>query len=241
MRKLAGEIERLVHQVCANEYQNARWDEDNISYRLVEGLQNLLNGRQIDYDHFRKNVSLKAYKQQGAQETAHGDIAILVNIQFSDGETLKGVAFLEAKRLFNSGYFESIDLNQLARIRDNVPYAQVLQYYPSPAPFLLKFPFDSGFRSSMWVAPINTSHELLKQIPAKDNHKVIRVSFPLSQFITGRILWGKDLDFRPELYDDVLKAVDKKINPKYLCVLHTYYLNQRPLETIVGDTWKRIE
>src|ERR1051325_4468239 len=240
MRDLVFEIENVINQVCTNEYSNARWDENNISFRLVEGLEKTLNGREINYVHFRKKISFKAYKQSGKSETNYGDIALLVNIHFSSVEILKGVAFLEAKRLFNSGYFESMDLNQLDRLKTNVPYAQVLQYYPNPTEFLLKFPFEWDFKSCMWVSPVNTSHELLKQLNDKDNHRIIRTSFPLSQFFTGRILWGKDLDFREDLYNEVLNAVGTRVKPQYLCVLDTYYTDQRPTKTEVSDYWQKI-
>src|ERR1700752_4639875 len=92
------DIEDVVNQICINEYQGSRWDENNISFRLVEGLQKILDGRIIDYVHFKKKITFKAYKQSGKPETNYGDIALLVNIQFSTGEALKGVAFLEAKR-----------------------------------------------------------------------------------------------------------------------------------------------
>lgn len=241
MRNIINEIEKKISNICVQEYRGNRWDENNISFRLVEALQTIFDGKQINYAHFKKKITFKAYKQSGKNETNYGDIAFLVNIQFSSGEILQGVAFLEAKRLFNSGYFESMDLNQLERLKLNAPYSQLLQYYPKEKNFILKFPEPSDYSSCMWVSPINTSHEIIKQLQLKDNHNIIRTSFPLSQFFIGRILWGKDLDYRKDLYDEVVNGIVSRVNPKYLCVLDTYYPDQKPTRTVVSDFWQKID
>ncbi len=240
MENLVQELEYLVNKTCIKEYSEGRWNEDHISYLLVKGLQTILDGNEINYNHFKKKVSFKAYKQDGTMEEENGDIALLVNIRFSSGETLRGVAFLEAKRLYNSGHFDSIRVDQLENIRDNAPYSQLLQYYPCPNQFMVRFPDVTWFRSCMWVSPIQTACEMLRQMPVSRNESVIKVSLPLSQFIVGRILWGKDLDYRKNIYDEVLNAISEKIKPKFLCIVDTYYPNQQKLETIVGDRWIEI-
>jgi hypothetical protein len=107
-------------------------------------------------------------------------------------------------------------------------------------PERVRFPGVMWLPSCMWVSPIQTACEMLSQMPVSRNETVVRVSLPLSQFITGRILWGKDLDYRKNLYDEVLKAINEKIKLKFLCVVDTYYPDQRKLETIVGGAWKEI-
>jgi hypothetical protein len=90
------------------------------------------------------------------------------------------------------------------------------------------------------VSPVNTAKEHLEQTRVNDNWKVLRTSFPFSMFITGRIFWGFDLDYRTSVYDDILSGVQKVFTPSYLGVVNVYYDHQRPREVNLGETWQEI-
>ncbi len=96
--------------------------------------------RRIKYKGFEKIVHWLSYKNKGRAETLFGDISLLINIQFSSGERLTGVAFLEAKRDNSRGNFEEIRVPQLERIIQHSPYAHLLLYVHQEQSLALKIP-----------------------------------------------------------------------------------------------------
>ncbi len=216
------------------------WEENHISFLLMRCLRRVFGDRRIHFNDWSKIVAWRSYKNRGKAETNYGDIALIVNIQFSSGEYLRGVAALEAKRNFNSGNFESIELPQLERIQSNLPYAHLLLYNQHPQKHHLKFPDSSTWSSHFWVSPINTAFPLLSQTGIRDNWKIIRTSFPFAMFLTSRIFWGLDLDYRDDIRQDIIDGVSKVINPSYLGVVNVFYHGQRPVEIALSDIWKEI-
>ena len=146
---------------------------------------------------------------------------------------------MEAKRNFNSGNFESIDLTQLDRILGQLPYSHLLLFTHKSTEHQLKFPNEFTWSSHMWVSPINTSRQLLQQT-GNDNWKVIRTSFPFTMFLTSRIFWGLDLDFRQDIIDDLILGINKIVNPSFLGIVNVFYDGQRPVEIKMSDLWQRI-
>src|SRR6185437_1935407 len=122
MRELVEDLERRFTDITRGNYP-LEWDENHITYSLMKEMRSVFTRRRVYYKNFSKYVEWLSYKNKGNTEQAFGDIALLVNIQFSTGEQLRGVAFLEAKRDCEKGNFESIRLDQLNRIHGNAPYA----------------------------------------------------------------------------------------------------------------------
>ncbi|HEY5327389.1 MAG TPA: hypothetical protein VIJ27_10355, partial [Mucilaginibacter sp.] len=152
----------------------------------------------------------------------------------------KGVACLEAKRDFRSGNFESMDMAQLNRLHHNLPLAQLLLYTHDQQRLQMKFPDHSTWRSHFWVSPINTARELIRQLRPADNKNVLRTAFPFAMFLTARVFWGLDLDFRQEIAVDIENGINRIIDPTYLGVVNVYYEHQRPIETALADIWEEI-
>lgn len=239
MRQTVFELESSIKNICTISFPY-EWDEDHITYQLMKELRNHFSNRVIHFQNWSKIVDWKSYKNKGKNESRYGDISLLVNVQFSSGETLKGVAFLEAKRSYNSSNFEAIEQDQLIRIRDNAPYAQVLLYNHQEQELQLKFPDENTWRSHFWVSPINTAEELNRQVTKNDNWKLLRTSFPFSSFLTSRIFWGFDLDFRLDIYNDIESGLNKLLESNYLGVVNVYYDHQLPVENIIGENWEEI-
>lgn len=234
-------LEQTFNKICTDSYPT-EWDENHITFSLMKELRNIFSNRIIHFDSWTKMVNWQSFKNRGTQETKYGDIAIIVNIQFSSGEVLRGVATIEAKRIYNTGNFESIDLEQLKRIKANAPYSHLLFYLSHPTQVNLKFPNESTWTTNMLVSPINTAQELLKQTNPKDT-RVLRVSFPFTSFLTSRIFWGLDLDFRKEVYDDILGGLNSLTNssPKFLAIANVFYDGQNPVEVNLSDLWEEIK
>lgn len=239
MRETVNALESIFSRICNGSYP-FEWDENHISFQLMKELRELFSNRVIHFNDWSKIVDWRSFKNRGKQETTYGDIALIVNIQFSSGEYLRGIVNLEAKRDFRSGNFESVDLNQLDRILTNSPYSHLILYAHDEQELQQKFPDESTWKSHIWVSPINTGREILNQTKARDNWKVLRTSFPFTMFLTSRIFWGFDLDFRAELAEDIITGLNNIINPSFLGIVNVYYDNQFPVEINLSDVWEAI-
>jgi hypothetical protein len=238
MRQTVRTLEDSFTSICQNSYP-LEWDENHISFQLMQHLRKVFSNRIINFNGWSKIVNWQSFKNRGKQETNYGDIALIVNVQFSSGETLKGVVNIEAKRDFNSGNFESMDLPQLNRILINTPYSHLLLYTHKGHDLQQKFPDEKTWKSNIWISPINTAKQLLTQT-STDNWKVLRTSFPFTMFLTSRIFWGLDLDFRDNVIDDIESGLNNIINPSFLGIVNVYYENQRPVEITLSDLWEQI-
>jgi hypothetical protein len=239
MRATIKSLEQIFSQICAEAYPN-EWDENFISFRLMQELRKLFSNRIIHFNNWSKIVDWQSFKNRGKQETSYGDIALLINIQFSSNEVLKGVVCLEAKREFNSHSFESMDLRQLDSIYANLPFAHLLLYSYHGYELPLKFPNEEEWKSNFWVSSLNTSRQLLRQVERSDNGKVLRTSLPFTMFLTSRVFWGHDLDYRENIYNDITAGNSKLTDPTFLGVVNIYYARQRPIEVSLADIWEEI-
>jgi hypothetical protein len=239
LRKTVRALEEAFSAICRNSHPY-EWDENHLSFQLMRRLREIFSNRVINFNGWSKIVDWRSFKNRGKQETNYGDIALIVNVQFSSGETLKGVANIEAKRDFKSGNFESVDLPQLDRILSNAPYSHLLLYTHKVQELQQKFPDESTWKSHIWISPINSSRQLLNQTSANDNWKVLRVSFPFTMFLTSRIFWGLDLDFRETILNDIELGLNNIINPSFLGIVNVYYENQQPIEIDLPDLWEQI-
>lgn len=238
MKRTVRTLEDSFSSICQASYP-FEWDENHISFQLMRQLRTVFSNRIINFNGWSKIVDCQSFKNRGKQETNYGDIALIVNVQFSSGEILKGIVNIEAKRDFNSGNFESMDLAQLDRILTNSPYSHLLLYTHKTQELQQKFPDESTWKSHIWISPINTAKQLLAQT-GHENWKVLRTSFPFTMFLTSRIFWGLDLDYRDEVIKDIESGLNNIINPSFLGVVNVYYENQEPIEIALSDLWEQI-
>ena len=239
MRATVNDLEVIFSEICNSSYPH-EWDENHISFLLMKELRKMFGKRVISFQTWSKIVDWRSFKNRGKQETNYGDIALIVTVQFTSGEVLQGVATLEAKRSYPAGNFESVSIEQLHRIVNNLPYSHLLLYMHQRQDLHIKFPDAVTWRSHFWVSPINTAVELLMQTTPGDNWKALRTSFPFTSFLTSRIFWGLDLDFRKGIIDDILSGENKFINPSFLGIVNIYYDHQQPVQIELPDKWEKI-
>lgn len=239
MKHTVRTLEELISEICdsSTPYE---WDENHITFLLMKELRRIFSKRVISFNRWSKIVEWRSFKNRGRQETSYGDIALLVTVQFSSGEMLRGFAGIEAKRSYSSGNFESASTEQLDRIFNNLPYSHLLLYHHQQQELQQKFPDDATWKSHFWISPVNTARQLLAQTSTGDNWKILRTSFPFTMFLTARIFWGFDLDFRSEVIDDILSGKNKIIDPAFLGVVNIYYDHQRPVIVNLPDKWEEI-
>lgn len=239
MERTVTQLETTFRSICTGAYPN-EWDENHNSFTLMKELRDIFSNHPIQFQNWSKIVDWQSFKNCGKQEKEYGDIALIVNIQFSSGETLKGVAHIEAKRSFQSGNFESMDLQQLLRLKSNAPYSHLLLYSHKMQELQLKFPDESTWHSHMWMSPINTALQLLSQTSVNDNWKALRTSFPFTMFLTSGIFWGLHLDFREEVYNDIINGINRIADPSFLGVVNVFYEGQNPIKVNLSDKWSEL-
>lgn len=232
-------LQETFNKICNRSYLY-EWEEAHITLKLMRALRDLFESRTIHFDIWSKMVQWQSFKNRDKQETSSGDIALLVHIQSSSGETLKGVVCIEAKRSFNNDNFASMDQQQLDRIYSNLPHAHLLFYTLKPQLCPLKFPRSGSWKSHMSVTPIGIAKELNKQVKIEDNWTLLQTSFPFEQFITSSVFWGLDLDFREEVYRDIKLGTNKVFDPTYLGVVNVFYDGQQPAEVELSEIWQEI-
>ena len=105
------------------------WDEDFITRTMLRDLKNNLSSIEHFGQSALKGIDWQAYKLKGKDETNFGDIAIIVELNYRDGTSLEGVAFLEAKkRDWRKSTFSAMNKPQLNKILKNAPRANYLLY-----------------------------------------------------------------------------------------------------------------
>jgi hypothetical protein len=239
MKQLVFELEDTFTRITQGNYP-LEWEENHITYSLMKEMRSMFQKRHIRYKGFTKIIEWFSYKNKGKSESIAGDISLIVNIQFSSGEKLRGVAFLEAKRNSTDENFESMSVPQLERIHTRIPYSHLLLYLHKSQELPLKFPDESTWKSNMWASPSNTAIPMLKQVSKSDNWRTLRVSLPFSMLITSRYFWGHDLDYREDSYKLALDGLDSIAAPQFLGVINVYYEGQAPLNVQVSDNWELI-
>jgi hypothetical protein len=148
----------------------------------------------------KMRIEWTAFKLSGKKvESKFGDIALLTKLNYQDGDTLEGVAFLEAKkRNRNKTTFGAIRTNQLKRIRKNAPSSVALLYdYTDITDFA-----DTGIfkNTRQWlirkpctcsvIVPIRTVLHV-----GKKDMSLYKFSIPFSYQLLFRYFQGFDLEF----------------------------------------------
>lgn len=186
------------------------WDEDTLTRKFLSQLRQRLNGSLIT-DHDNRVIFLTPYKLSKTVEKKYGDIGIIVNIEYGDGDKVEGMALLEAKRRYkDSRRYDALDWSQLDRIYKNAPHSQLLLY---------DFRDISEFASTGLVSKKNaTVNNPMTQLPVtkfvvlplnkaiqikKNNERLYKLSLPISYQIGYRYLNGFDLDFLTDKLQEV--------------------------------------
>jgi len=115
------------------------WNEDYITRLMISSIRDQFSNTEIAYDKAqgkRVKTSWDVYKNTGTHnmEHRHGDIGILVKLDFGGGRSLEGAAFVEAKRIYHNelddrqSKYEKLDWSQSARVSSNSACHRTLLY-----------------------------------------------------------------------------------------------------------------
>ena len=200
------------------------WDEDFVTRSWLRALIGKYPYVEvIDLpDAFK--VQWDAYKAVGTTERKHGDIAILVRVKFKHGRHLEGVAFMEAKRIYESSY-DAIKWPQLKYHSSNTANHRLLLYDKEPLNWENNSHWSDDhswpYRPGFWPWRFGRVHAFcLPSVHALALGSIGRdlndISQPLSWQLCCRYLRGLDLDYSPHLVEAVKQAIPAGVN--YLIV-----------------------
>lgn len=196
------------------------WNEDHITYTWLDKLRHV--GSHLTAPSFPKtNVAWDAYKMDGRLEEDNGDVAFLVKVTFENKNSLTGVAFLEAKRIYDSGRYESLKWAQLRHMTSH-----------SSQHLLLLYDFE---KQQVTSAMTGCCHYLDHHCLSLDTNAIVvptlhaltveektralsSIGYPLSEQIFLRFFRGFDLDFTQTLVEQVKQGVAGGV--KFLVVAH---------------------
>lgn len=197
------------------------WDENHISFSWLSAITSSLHNTKVTDIPMPFVVNWDAYKASGTLERDHGDIAILVRLAFTQSNSVSGVGFLEAKRIYPSGEYTALDWPQLKYQSPLTTNHRLLlydnQHISSAVDNLLaqgfcRQCFPESF-TRMLAATIPSQHAIALNRRDRELHNLC---LPLSYQICCRYLRGFDLDYTPSL----VQAVENGAIPsvKYLLI-----------------------
>lgn len=88
-------------QECFKGHAEGRWKEDFITAEILKKIKRT-PPKSFEFQGGFKNVAWDAHKYNGKLEAASGDIALIIKLEFSNGKSLEGVAYIEAKKIYHS-------------------------------------------------------------------------------------------------------------------------------------------
>jgi|CXWL01.1.fsa_nt_gi hypothetical protein len=212
------------------------WEEDTITLKIISAMWKQYQTTLISH-RGTLQINWQPYKLKKTQslEQRFGDIAILVNILFSDGTSSRGAGFLEAKkRNLDSRKFDAIKQKQFQRILTHAPHAQVLLYDN----MAIKNFSDLGFSNPRSHNPLAAQIPRTKSITSPMNYvhtnnlndeKIYNTSLPFSYQLCYRYFQGFDLEY-DDAYSSILQGIkpfSEKMNergfPQYLMIFSVSY------------------
>ncbi len=201
--ELTLQLERAIDERL-KEYTKDLWKEDAISIDVAKATRKVLAGAKVDVDHEKAAVVAEIFKADGTLEETFGDLALVVEATYRDGQKLKGVAFYEAKkRDWASANLSAMKRSQLVAMHNKLWNGNLLVYDPEPQTSRL-----AGIVFAPWwrdrhsyppsVAPVTRALSIplgpVLQCDKPNATNLYKFGTPFSSQIVLRNLQGLDLD-----------------------------------------------
>lgn len=193
------------------------WNEDHITYTWLSQLRHA--GSHFTSPVYpRTNIAWDAFKMDDRLEEDNGDVAFLVKVTFENKNSLTGVAFLEAKRVYENGRYESLKWAQLRHMTNHSSQHHLLLYdfeeqqVTSSMTGCCYYPdhfhkYCSSVDSNAIVVP--TLHALTFE---EKTRALSNIGYRLSEQIFLRFFRGLDLDFTQILVEQIKQGVTGGVN-----------------------------
>ncbi|MEK7978571.1 hypothetical protein N5I81_013300 [Klebsiella michiganensis] len=201
-----GRVEEII-RTSISDKSGHEWDEDFITLSLLSDLKKALHGVKLIGRSFKSNINWQIYKLKGTYETHYGDIALVININYKDGTSIHGTAFLEAKkRDWRKTTFSAMKTAQAKRILKNSPFSQYLLYDYEEITGFLSERVHSEYMDNSWYkrgvdipfSRVTRAVCVPLNLAIATGHKdtlLYRHGLPLSMMLSNRYFQGLDLEF----------------------------------------------
>lgn len=213
------------------------WDENFITRSILKEFRNELNSVKIRGLKRRMQIEWLPFKLQGIPERKFGDIALLINISYQDGDRIEGVAFLEAKkRSANSVKFDAMKITQLRKIYRNAPNSVALLYdYEDITQFVntsTKSTINHWYEWKPCTCSVVVPTGIISTIKKRDT-SLYKFSIPFSYQLFFRYFHGFDLEFREKQKKIAKGYAKRKGLPTYLVVVSVAFGKVEPYRDII--------
>lgn len=221
--EFCSEVEKIIANQVKGNYP-VDWDEDFITRSILREFRNSFSYVEVDGLKNTITMAWSAYKLPRPPETKFGDVAILINIRYQDGDDIEGVGFLEAKKRDKDKItFSALKIPQLKRINKNAPHSMLLLYdYEDITKFANEIIPNKDF---YWFYYAWTPYTYSVVVPSdiflltkQKNTTLYKYSLPFSYQLCFRYFSGLDLEFQEKAIE-IAKGYNEKMGANYLLVI----------------------
>jgi hypothetical protein len=244
MKSLTTELESIVYTDIRENFPGG-WNTDEMTRSLLSDIKKLFHGKNIHTPGNTIKTYWQLHQLKNDQNGILGDIAIIVQISYHDGQLVRGAAFFDvAAKDAGKNTFSSLNKNRLRKLLSIAPHAGIILYdydpitgmaFPSTAETII------GNHPHNWNNWIPYTHavavpaNLSMQLDIKTN-SLYKISLPLSYQLCFRYLYGLDMDYSPAAVETAAGLKTGKGNPKFLILISVSHGGTEPLKSFDFDS-----
>jgi hypothetical protein len=243
MKSLSYELEALIYANIKENYPNS-WNGDVVTRSLFSDMKKLMDGKKIHTPGATLSSGWKLYQRKKDTESATGDLAVIVQISYHDGQIAEGVAYYDcAEKDPGKNSFSTLNKNKYKRLSSFAHHSQLLLFdydpisgmaFPSTADYVI------GSHPHNWNCWIPYTHAVtvpsnLAFMLGVKTTGMYKVSVPLSYQICYRYLYGLDLDFNKQALETAAGTNTARGNPKFLICISVTHGGAEPLNAYSID------
>jgi hypothetical protein len=243
LKSLSYELEALLYSNIKENYPG-NWNRDSITRSIFSDMKKLLHGKKIHTPGNTINTLWQLHQLKKDDDSRSGDIALIMQITYHDGQTSEGVAFFDsAEKDPGKNSFSILNKNRLKRLASFAHHSQLLllDYDPISG---MAFPSTAetviGNHPHSWNSWIPFTHAVT--VPANlafilgiKTTGLYKVSVPVSYQICYRYLYGLDLDFNKQALEAAAGINTARGNPKFLILVSVAHGGSEPLNAYTID------
>ncbi len=236
MKSLTYELESLIYSNVKESYPN-NWNQQQITRSLFSGIKKLFQGKIIHTPGDTILTDWKLYQQKNNADDIFGEVAIVIQVTYHDGQIVRGVVFHDvAEKDGGKNTFSNLHKNNYKRLLSVSHHSQLLLYdydtitgmaFPSTAEAII------GNQPHNWNSWIPYTHTVT--VPANlalaldvKTTGLYKVSLPLSYQISYRYLYGLDLDHSIPAMETAAGIKTAKGNPRFLICIAVSHGGTKP-------------
>ncbi len=250
MKSLTTELESIVYENIRGNYPG-NWDSDAMTRALFSDMKRLFHDKTIRTpgNTITSSWSLQRLRND-RDDKLLGDIALLLQISYHDGQVVRGAAFLDiAEKDAGKNTFSRLNKNRIKKLLSVAPHAGMLLYdydaiagmaFPSTAASIIG---SDPHNWNNWIPYTHAATVPANLVMPLDNKTtgLYKVSLPLSYQLCYRYLYGLDLDYTPASVETAAGLRSERGNTKFLIMIAVSHGGAEPIDSFDYDDKKYVE